>query len=207
MSPAHAAVSAVRRLAWSIRSGTRNKAFVRTPLRNSRTVSRLHGLGSCRWPTKTKSCLPQNGSPSCVSGNSVLQQKRTFLALAAAARSRTTTVVRMAARSGAAERVWQQSNNTKCDCPSSSAHTARVPCKTRPKTGPSVHKHTSIPKSGLPAHVDVRPRRSRLPIIPQRRRRAADVVGQVHAQVALRDQPCNEKVVRRVVRGEGELPS
>ena len=100
MSPAHAAVSAVRRLAWSILRGTRNSKFVATPFRNSNSVSRLQGLGSCRWPMKTKSWRPQNGSPNCVSGNSVLQQNRRFLALAEAA-ARSATVVRMAARSGA----------------------------------------------------------------------------------------------------------
>mmetsp|Transcript_5429 Transcript_5429/g.13656 ORF Transcript_5429/g.13656 Transcript_5429/m.13656 type:complete len:117 (-) Transcript_5429:78-428(-) len=88
MSPAHAAVSAVRRLAWSILNGIKNNRFVATPLRNSNSVSLLQGLGSCRWPTKTKSWRPQKGSPNCVSGNSVLQQNRTFLALAAAAARR-----------------------------------------------------------------------------------------------------------------------
>ena len=102
MSPAHAAVSAVRLLLWSILNGIKNNKFVATPLTNSSTVSLLHGLGSCRWPTKTKSWRPQNGSPSAVSGNSVLQQNRTFLALAAAA-ARSRATVRMAAvhRSGA----------------------------------------------------------------------------------------------------------
>ena len=64
MSPRQAQVSAVRRRAWSILSGSKNSKFVATPFRNSSTVSLLHSLASCRWPTKTKSWRPQNGSPS-----------------------------------------------------------------------------------------------------------------------------------------------
>ena len=77
------------------------------------------------------------------------------------------------------------------------------------KTRPSAHTDTLAfqKQKSLPAHVDVRTRRSRLPIIPQRRRRAADVVGQSHAKVRLRDEARHEEVVRRVVRREGELPS
>ena len=77
------------------------------------------------------------------------------------------------------------------------------------KTRPSAHTDTlAFQKAkSLPAHVYVRARRRSLPVVAQRRRRAADVVGQSHAKVRLRDKARHEEVVRRVVRGEGELPS
>ena len=109
-----------------------------------------------------------------------------------------------------------QKHGWRLRCAASLLRFARHPCFCVCSTWPHVqpgqkldlaYTDTLAFKKSLPAHVYVRARRRSLPVVPQRRRRAADVVGQREPEVRLRDEARDKKVVRRVVRGEGELPS